>query len=272
MLYNNVCINNPKNLMKISFNDLFMAKILISKRSNTCQYIIEQFLEYSLPIIFKNNDFKILFMEESVNNAIKDDSEISSKLITNLEIILEKKIHDLINMFESLSIDELEENFESEIKGLNKDFSSLLSSKYASLADIFSTILFGSILLPKRELALEVREKIINEEICFNDALEKYSIGVEGKSKGIIGPMRFDEIPDWLISVLRETNLNFPSKILPLEIGFMIVQTFEINYPDLSCEEELNKIYRLLVKTFIGEISKKIEFGAISNKMEVYVS
>ena len=203
----------------------------------------------SLPLIFKNKDFKNLFIEESINNAIKEDSEISSQLLTNLEILLENKIDEMINMFESISIDELEENFESEIKELNKEFASLLSSKYASLADIFTTIKFGSILLPKKELALEVREKIINEEICFNDAIEKYSIGVEGESKGIIGPVMFNDIPNWLVTVLRKTNLNFPSQILPLEIGFMMVQTFEVNYPNLSCEEELKKIYRLpLVK------------------------
>ena len=258
--------------MKISFNDLFMAKILMTKQVKACGYIVDQFLIYSLPLIFKNKDFRTLFMEESVNNAIKEDSEISSQLITNLEILLENKINDLINIFESISIDELEERFESEIKELSKEFSSLLSSKYASLADIFSTIKFGSILLPKKELALEVREKIINEEICFNDAIEKYSIGVEGESKGLIGPVMFNDIPSWLISVLRKTNLNFPSQILPLEIGFMIVQTFEINHPDLSSEEELNKIYRLLVKTTISEISKKIEFGAISTKMKICVS
>ena len=258
--------------MRISFNDLFIAKILIPKQNKACQYIVDKFLLYSLPLIFKNNDFKSLFMEESINNALKEDSEISHKLITNLEILLENKLDDLINMFESISIDELEENFELVIKELNKDFSSLLFSKYASLADIFTTIKFGSILLPKRELALEVREKIINEEICFNDAIEKYSIGVEGESKGIIGPVMFNDIPDWLISVLRKTNLNMPSQILPLEIGFMMVQTFEINYPDLSCEEELNKIYRILVNNTISEISERIEFGAISTKMEVCVS
>ena len=126
--------------------------------------------------------------------------------------------------------------------------------------------------MPKKELALEVREKIINEEICFNDAIEKYSIGVEGESKGIIGPVLFNDIPIWLVSVLRKTNLNLPSQILPLEIGYMIVQTFDINYPDLSCEEELNKIYRLLVKTTISEISERIEFGAISTKMKICVS
>ena len=82
----------------------------------------------------------------------------------------------------------------------------------------------------------------------------------------------FNDIPDWLVTVLRKTNLNFPSQILPLEIGFMMVQTFEVNYPDLSCEEELVKIYRILVETAINEISKRIEFGAISNKMEVCVS
>ena len=258
--------------MRISFNDLFIAKILMPNQSNACQYIIDKFLLYSLPLIFKNKDFKFLFIEEAINNAIKEDSEISSKLITNLEILLENKIDDLINMFESISVDKLEENFEFEISELNKEFSTLLSSKYASLADIFTTIKFGSILLPKKELALEVREKIINEEICFNDAIEKYSIGVEGESKGIIGPVMFNDIPNWLISVLRKTNLNFPSQILPLEIGFMIVQTFEINYPDFSNQEELNKIYRLLVKTTINEISKRIEFGAISTKIKVCVS
>ena len=258
--------------MRISFNDLFIAKILIPKQGKACQYIIDKFLLYSLPLIFKNKDFKNLFMQESINNAIKEDSEISPQLITNLEILLEKSMDELINMFENISIDELEENFESEIKELNQEFSSLLSSKYASLADIFTTIKFGSILLPKKELALEVREKIINEEICFNDAIEKYSIGVEGQSKGIIGPVRFNDIPDWLVSVLRKTNLNFPSQILPLEIGFMIVQTFEINYPDLSIEDELNEIYRILVKTTISEISEQIEFGAISTKMKVCVS
>ena len=35
-------------------------------------------------------------------------------------------------------------------------------------------------------LHLQPGEKIIKEEICFNDAVEKYSIGVEGESKGII--------------------------------------------------------------------------------------
>ena len=52
----------------------------------------------------------------------------------------------------------------------------------------------------------------------------------------------------------------------------MIVQTFEINYPDLSNVEELNEIYRILVKTTISEISEQIEFGAISTKMKVCVS
>ncbi len=244
----------------------------MSKQSKACQYIVDRFLFYSLPLIFKNKEFKKLFIEEAINNAIKEDSEISSKLITNLEILLENKIDDLINMFESISIDELENNLECEIKELNREFSSLLSSKYASLADIFSTIKFGSILLPKKELAIEVREKIIKEEICFNDAIEKYSIGVEGESKGIIGPVMFNDIPSWLVTVLRKTNLNFPSQILPLEIGFMMVQTFEVNYPDLSCEEELKKIYRLLIETTISEISERIEFGAISNKMKVCVS
>ena len=258
--------------MRISFNDLFIAKILMPKQSKACQYIVDRFLFYSLPLIFKNKDFKNLFIEEAINNAIKEDSEISTKLITNLEILLEKIIDDLIIMFESISIDDLEKNLEFEINKLNIEFSTLLSSKYASLADIFSTIKFGSILLPKKELAIEVREKIIKEEICFNDAIEKYSIGVEGESKGIIGPVMFNDIPSWLISVLRKTNLNFPSQILPLEIGFMMVQTFEVNYPDLSCEEELVKIYRILVETAINEISKRIEFGAISNKMEVCVS
>ena len=258
--------------MRISFNDLFIAKILMPKQSKACQYIIDRFLLYSLPLMFKNKDFKSLFIEEAINNAIKEDLEISSKLITDLEILLENKIDDLINMFETISIDELEKNLEFEIKELNREFSSLLSSKYASLADIFSTIKFGSILLPKKELAIEVREKIIKEEICFNDAIEKYSIGVEGESKGIIGPVMFNDIPNWLVTVLRKTNLNFPSQILPLEIGFMIVQTLEVNHPNLSCEEELKKIYRLLVETTISEISKRIEFGVISNKMEVCVT
>ena len=258
--------------MRISFNDLFIAKILMPKQSKACQYIVERFLLYSLPLFFKNKDFKSFFIEESVNNAIKEDAEISSKLITNLEILLEKNIDELNRIFESISIDKLEENFEFEINELNKEFSTLLSSKYASIADVFTTIKFGSILLPKKELALEVREKIINEEICFNDAIEKYSIGVEGESKGIIGPVMFNDIPSWLISVLRKTNLNFPSQILPLERGFMIVQTFEINYPDLSAKEDLNKIFKLLVETTINEISKRIEFGVISTKMKVCVS
>ena len=59
---------------------------------------------------------------------------------------------------------------------------------------------------------------------------------------------------------------------MPLEIGFMMVQIFEINYPDLSCKEELDEIYRLLVKTAISEISERIEFGAISTKMKIRVS
>ena len=82
----------------------------------------------------------------------------------------------------------------------------------------------------------------------------------------------FNDLPKWLVTVLRKTNLNFPSQILPLEIGFMIVQTFEVNYPDLSCEEELKNNYRLLVENTISEVSKRIEFGAISNKMEVCIS
>ena len=127
-------------------------------------------------------------------------------------------------------------------------------------------------MLPNKELAIEVREKIIKEEICFNDAIDKYSIGVEGESRGIIGPVMFNDIPSWLVTVLRKTSLNFPSQILPLEIGFMMVQTFEVNHPNLSCEEELKKIYRLLVETTISEISKRIEFGVISNKMEVCVT
>ena len=258
--------------MRISFNDLFIAKILMSKQSTACHYIVNRFLLYSLPLIFKNKDFKSLFIEEAINNATKEDSQISSKLITNLEILLENKIDDLINMFETISIDELEKNLEFEIKKLNREFSSLLSSKYAALSDIFSTIKFGSILLPKKELAIEVREKIIKEEICFNDAIEKYSIGTEGESKGVIGPVMFNDIPKWLVAVLRKTNLNLPSQILPLEIGYMMVQTFEVNYPNLSCEEELKKIYRLLVETTISEISKRIEFGVISNKMEVCVT
>ena len=244
----------------------------MSKQNNACQYIVDRFLLYSLPFIFKNKDFKSLFIEEAINNAIKEDSEISSRLITNLEILLENKIDDLINMFESISIDQLEKKLEFEINELNREFSSLIASKYSSLADIFSTIKFGSILLPKKELAIEVREKIIKEELCFNDAIEKYSIGVEGESKGIIGPVMFNDLPEWLVTVLRKTNLNFPSQILPLEIGFMIVQTFEVNYPDLSCEEELKNIYRLLVENTISEVSKRIEFGAISNKMEVCIS
>ena len=104
--------------MRISFNDLFIAKILMSKQSKACQYIVDRFLLYSLPLIFKNKDFKSLFIEEAINNAIKEDLEISSKLITNLEILLENKIDDLINMFETISIDELEKNLEFEIKKL----------------------------------------------------------------------------------------------------------------------------------------------------------
>ena len=63
--------------MRISFNDLFIAKILMPKQSKACQYIVDRFLFYSLPLIFKNKDFKNLFIEEAVNNAIKEDSEIS---------------------------------------------------------------------------------------------------------------------------------------------------------------------------------------------------
>ena len=37
----------------------------------------------------------------------------------------------------------------------------------------------------------------------------------------------------------------------------MIVQTFEINYPDLSKEEELNEIYRILVKTTIVKLASR---------------
>ena len=62
--------------MRISFNDLFIAKILMSKQNNACQYIVDRFLLYSLPFIFKNKDFKSLFIEEAINNAIKEDSEI----------------------------------------------------------------------------------------------------------------------------------------------------------------------------------------------------
>ena len=40
----------------------------------------------------------------------------------------------------------------------------------------------------------------------------------------------------------------------------------------VACEEELKKIYRLLVKTTISEISERIEFGAISTKMKICVS
>ena len=135
---------------------------------------------------------------------------------------MENKIDDLINMFETISIDELEK-LEFEINELNRVF--IITFKMYILADIFSTIKFGSILLPKKELAIEVREKIIKEEICFNDAIEKYSIGIEGESKGIIGPVMFNDIPEWLVTVLRKTNQNFPSQILPLESGFMMVQT-----------------------------------------------
>ena len=78
--------------MRISFNDLFIAKILIPKQEKACQYIIDKFLLYSLPLIFKNKDFKNLFMQESINYAIKEDSEISSQLITNLEILLENNM------------------------------------------------------------------------------------------------------------------------------------------------------------------------------------
>ena len=74
--------------MKISFNDLFIAKILMTKQGKACKYVVEQFLLYSLPLIFKNKDFKTLFIEESISNAIKEDSEISPQLITNLEILL----------------------------------------------------------------------------------------------------------------------------------------------------------------------------------------
>ena len=35
-------------------------------------------------------------MQESINYAIKEDSEISSQLITNLEILLEKNMDELI--------------------------------------------------------------------------------------------------------------------------------------------------------------------------------
>lgn len=257
--------------MRISFNDLLIAKIIIPKQSSVCEYIINQFLLLSLPLIFKNKDFKKLFIEESINSAIKEDSEISKKLIKNLEEILVNNNENLRNIFESISIDDLEEKLENEINQLSDEFSKLLSSKYASLSDIFSTIKFGSILMPKKELALEVREKIINHEICFNDAIEKYSIGVEGKSKGIIGPVLFNDLPNWLISILRKTDVNFPSQILPLEVGFMIVQPFEIVYPDLKNAKELNRIYRMLIETTINEISKKIEFGVIGTKMNLCV-
>lgn len=257
--------------MRISFNDLLIAKIIMPKQSNVCEYIINQFLLYSLPLIFSNKNFKKLFIEESIRTAIKEDAEISNNLIINIEKILIKNIDDISHMFESISIDDLEEKLDLEIKKLSEEFSNLLSSKYASLSDIFTTIKFGSILMPKKELALEVREKIINEEICFNDAIEKYSIGVEGKSKGIIGPVLFNDIPNWLISVLRKTDVNFPSQILPLEIGFMLVQPFEICYPDLTNAKELNKIYRMLIETTINQISKKIEFGVVSTNMKVLV-
>ena len=57
-------------------------------QSKACQYIVDRFLLYSLPLIFENKEFKNLFIEESINNAIKEESEISSKIITNLEILL----------------------------------------------------------------------------------------------------------------------------------------------------------------------------------------
>ena len=95
---------------------------------------------------------------------------------------------------------------------------------------------------------------------------------MEGQSKGIIGPTMFNNLPNWLISVLRKTNLKFPSEIWSLDIGFMMVQTFEINYPDLSSEEELNYIFKFLVENIIDEISKRIEFGVISTKMKVKIS
>lgn len=258
--------------MRISFNDLLIAKLILPKQSNVCEYIVNQFLLYSLPLIFHDKNFKKLFIEESIRSAFKEDAQISKKLITNMEKKLAENIDDIRTMFESISIDELEEKLDLEIQKLSEEFSKLLSSKYASLSDIFTTIKFGSILMPKKELALEVREKIINQEICFNDAIDKYSIGVEGKSKGIIGPVLFNDIPNWLISVLRKTDVNFPSKILPLEIGFMIVQPFEISYPDLSNTKELNKIYRMLIETTINQISKNIEFGVISTKMNVLVT
>ena len=258
--------------MRISFNDLFIAKILMPDQARACKYITERFLLYSLPLIFKNKVFKNLFIEESLNFFTKDDAEISTKLINNLEIILENNIDELIFIFESISIDKLKENYEFEINELHKEFSTLLSSKYSVIAEFFTTVKFGSIILPKKELALEVREKIINEEICFSEAIEKYSIGVEGQSKGIIGPTMFNNLPNWLISVLRKTNLNFPSEIWSLDIGFMMVQTFEINYPDLSSEEELNYIFKFLVENIIDEISKRIEFGVISTKMKVKIS
>ena len=120
-------------------------------------------------------------------------------------------------------------------KYCQNNFSNKIDSKFLERKSNLDIIIYSLIRVKDYFKARELYLRILDNEANFGDIAEKYSEGIESKTKGIVGPIELIKTHPQLIEILKSSKPGIinPPKLIE---GFYLVTRLE-SYDSAKLDE-----------------------------------
>tara|TARA_B100001250_G_C19741608_1_gene763344 strand:- start:540 stop:1274 length:735 start_codon:yes stop_codon:yes gene_type:complete len=240
--------------------------------------LLENFDDKCISILHK---FKLLrpllksSITEDLLSEITIEKELRDKTINKfLEDagINDKTVYESFLTDNHLTQDDIENKALTPIKlqlYCKENFTNNVESHFISRKDSLDVIVYSLIRVRDFFKAQELYFRIQEKECSFGDIAEKYSEGIEKKTRGVIGPSTLDSAHPKLAEILRVLKPGETHPPIAIENTYIIVRLENYDaahLDDYMRGKMLQELFYNMVDLRVVELSKKLLSQSLNNK------
>ena len=139
-------------------------------------------------------------------------------------------------------------------KYCEKKYDGFIGKEYLSNKEKMDIVKYSMLRVKEYGLAMELYLKIKDDNEDFNALAKKYSIGIEKKTNGIIGPLPLERVNDLIKPKLCKNNLNNLNKPFKFNNEWIICRLDEYKESKLDQKTVMNLKSKILDEEIEREI------------------
>ena len=143
-------------------------------------------------------------------------------------------------------------------------YDEFIGKEYLSNKEKMDIVKYSMLRVKEYGLAMELYLKIKDDNEDFNELAKKYSIGIEKKTNGVIGPLPLERVNDLIKPKLCKNNLNNLNKPFKFNNEWIICRLDEYKESKLDKNTVMNlkskildqEIEREIINCYINDLNK----------------